>query len=48
MQVGAQALCGYFGKALYQCETKAQVLGNIVNCDMLKENLEGNCVPGIL
>ena len=45
MQVREQAPCEYFGKALHQCETKAPVLGNIVNCDMLKENLEGNCIP---
>lgn len=43
--IGDQAPCVYFGKAWYQCETKTPVLGNIVNCDMLKENMEGNCIP---
>ena len=43
--IGDQAPCEYFGKAWHQCETKTPVLGNIVNCDMLKENMEGNCIP---
>ena len=45
MQVGDQAPCVYFGKAWHQCETKTSVLGNIVNCDMLNENLDENCIP---
>ena len=35
----------YFGKVLDQCNTKNVVIGNITDCDRLKQNLEQNAVP---
>lgn len=34
--IGDQAPCEYFGKVIQQCETKAPVLGNIVDMELLK------------
>ena len=35
--IGDQVPCEYFGKVIQQCETKAPVLGNIVDMELLKE-----------
>jgi retron-type reverse transcriptase len=43
--IGDQAPCEYFGKVIQQCETKAPVLGNVVDTELLKRNLDENCIP---
>ena len=43
--IGDQAPCEYFGKVIQQCETKAPVLGNIMDMELLKRNLDENCIP---
>ena len=43
--IGDQAPCEYFGKVIQQCEVKAPVLGNIVDTELLKRNLDENCIP---
>lgn len=43
--VGDAAPCEYFGVAARQCSTKKPVLGNIVDAELLKQNLEENCIP---
>lgn len=39
------APCTYFKKAKTQCETKQISLGNISDEDLLKNNLDENCIP---
>ena len=43
--IGDQVPCEYFGKVIQQCEVKAPVLGNIVDMELLKRNLDENCIP---
>lgn len=39
------APCSYFSKAFEQCETKQLIYGNITDLDVLRKNMEQNCIP---
>lgn len=39
------APCIYFNKAFEQCETKQLIYGNIIDLDVLRKNMEQNCIP---
>lgn len=43
--IGKKAPFEYFAEALRQCETKEITCGSIIDIDVLKSNLEANCVP---
>jgi len=43
--IGKKAPNVYFAEALKQCETKKITCGSITDLDVLKANLEANCIP---
>lgn len=43
--IGKKAPHEYLGAAVRQCETKQIVCGSITDLDLLRQNLEANCIP---
>lgn len=43
--IGKKAPHVYFAEALQQCETKQITCGSITDLDVLRNNLEANCIP---
>ena len=43
--ISDDAPCAYFGKVKSQCDSKYIKLGNISDEDLLRTNLEENCIP---
>lgn len=43
--IGKKAPHEYLGAAVHQCETKQIVCGSITDLDLLRQNLEANCIP---
>lgn len=43
--IGKKAPLEYLGAAVHQCETKQITCGSITDIDLLRHNLEANCIP---
>ena len=43
--IGKKAPNVYFAEAVKQCDTKQITCGSITDIDLLKANLEANCIP---
>ena len=43
--IGKKAPHEYLGAAVRQCETKQIACGSIIDLELLRQNLEANCIP---